>query len=196
MNFFITLALILALCSCENKKSSDGKDHSIAQPAPPTSLPQNKTETPAQPDSPSAPEGPTRPLPIDAPSNSSGLPVLSFSNYSTTLNRKLEAQLELQLSHASDVPVVVEVVLVNGTAIHYRDYSGFKARSGETQQTIIFTPGTSRIRLPIIGGRHTEYCDSIFYVKINKSSLQKATVTDNIAQVLIPCHFDNDQADD
>lgn len=192
MKLLIILTFIFTLCSCENKKSSDGRDHSAELPMPPATQ-ENSQERPS-PQKPQTPQGstdtdkdPMAPPPVAQPTKP--LPVIGFSRSQVTFNRKLEAQLELQLSKASDVPVVVEVHLVNGTALHYRDFSGFKTRSSETSQTIIFAPGTTRMKLPVIGGRHTQYCDdTFFYAKMDKASVQKAMINNDETIIRLRCY--------
>ena len=193
MKYFIALLVVMTLISCENKKSADGLDHSAERPVSPQPQTQKNTEIPptAQPP-PSTqqavpPSNPETPQPIEPTPVNSLLPEIRFSNYNVVFNRKLEAQLELELSQPSNVPVVVDVYLLNGTALHYRDFAGFKARN-EMKQTIIFAPGETHRQLPVIGGRSTENCDSIFYVQMDKSSVQKAQIINFEAQVRILCY--------
>lgn len=186
MKLLIVLTLFFTLCSCENKKSSDGRDHS-AELLAPQGNPQERPSPQKTAPSPESPQDPVAPPPIAQPTKP--LPVIGFSRSQVTFNRKLEVQLELQLSKTSDVPVVVDVHLVNGTALHYRDFSGFKTRSSETNQTIIFAPGTTRMQLPVIGGRHSQYCDdTFFYVKMDKASVQKATINNDETVIRLRCY--------
>ena len=117
------------------------------------------------------------------------LPVISFIQSEVTLDLNLEARLGLQLSEASKQPVIITVNLVNGTALHYRDFAGFKVKSAEVSQTVIFPPGTTRVNLPVIGGRHTRFCDTYFLAKINLGTQPKARVLNDTAKINVPCTF-------
>ena len=140
---------------------------------------------------------PTVPPPAGAgkrapPVNTENLPNISFVENEVTMDGKLEAHLELRLSAASNQPVTATVNLVNATALHYRDFSGFKTLSSnnhslaEVTQTVVFPPNTTRMALPVIGGRQTRFCDTYFFAVIN-SRLQQAQVADDTARINIPC---------
>lgn len=121
--------------------------------------------------------------------DASKLPVVSFVQNLVVSDEKQEARLELQLSEASTEPVVVEVNLVNGSAIRHRNYNGFKTVSpnSEVQQTVVFAPNSLRAPLPVIGIRITNMCDIEFFGKINKFNIKGATVNNDKAKILIPC---------
>jgi hypothetical protein len=121
--------------------------------------------------------------------DASKMPVVSFINNVVVSDERQEARLELQLSETSTEPVVVEVNLVDGSAKRHRNYNGFKTPSPnrEVQQTIIFAPNSLRARLPIVGIRNTDMCDIDFAAKINKFNLKGATVTHELARIIIPC---------
>ncbi len=182
MKSLVAVIFAFALYSCDNKKSADGQDHSLTPPLTPPQAPpaqQSKTEPPLPPTANTAPNNPQ-------PGKS--LPNLSFTNNAVAINHKTEVQLELRLSRPSDTPVVVDVYLENGTAIHYRDYNGFKTRSAETRQTVIFAPGILKMKLPVIGGRNTVNCDTYFYAKIDEATVQNANVPRVEAIVYVPCY--------
>ena len=119
------------------------------------------------------------------------LPVISFVQTAVTMNSKMEAQLELQLSEASNTRVVAVIELLDQSARHHRDYTGFKtpSRNYEVVQHVEFAPGETRKSLPIIGGR-TRYadiatsCNSTFLARINAMKLVNARVINDRAQVL------------
>ncbi len=117
------------------------------------------------------------------------LPIVSFSQNVVEVDEKNEAYLELQLNEASSEPVVVEVNLINGTALRHRDYNGFKTPSpnSEAQQVVIFAPNVLRVSLPVVGVRMTDICDVEFYAKINKFNLKMASVQTEKAKIYIPC---------
>ncbi|MBY0554839.1 hypothetical protein K2P97_09940 [bacterium] len=119
------------------------------------------------------------------------LPVVSFVNYIVVTDVRNEARLELQLSEASTVPVVVEVYLKNGSALYHTHYSGFKTPSpnSEVKQTVVFAPNTTKAMLPVIGIRNTDICDLHFFGKINKFELKDVTVVNDTAKILIPCRI-------
>jgi hypothetical protein len=125
----------------------------------------------------------------------SGLPVLSFVESELAMDEELTARVEVQLSKASSTPVTFVVRLENGSAIHYRDYQGFKlpgkikysANEAETRQTIVIPPGTTRMALPEIGGITTDYCDGFFYAKLNPNNVQGAQINDDTARISVPC---------
>lgn len=133
----------------------------------------------------------------DATLGDGNLPLISFTQSEVLMDSKLEAKLELQLSEASDKPVVAQVDLIDGSAKHYRDYTGFRtpSRNNETLQTIIFAPGETRKQLPVIGGRvryadTSRACNSQFMARINAMKLEGARVVSDRAQVIVPCSTD------
>ena len=117
------------------------------------------------------------------------LPVISFVQDDVQMDSRLEAHLELQLSEASKLPVTAVINLINGSALHYRDFAGFKSRLSETSQTVVFAPGTTRMPLPVIGGRRTRFCDSSFDAVISANRLQNAKVIDDSARISLPCEM-------
>lgn len=137
---------------------------------------------------------PTEPAPPEDPVPSEKLPVVSFVQSEVAMDSKYEAQLELQLSEASQKPVTIEVNLKDATAIHYRDFAGFKSHSlvksknnsAETSRVVVIPPGTTRMALPVIGGRHTWFCDGYFNAKISRN-LQNAVVMADTARINVPC---------
>lgn len=125
------------------------------------------------------------------------LPLISFTQTEVLMDSKLEARLELQLTEASDKPVVAQVDLIDASAKHHRDYTGFRtpSRNNETMQTIIFAPGETRKPLPVIGGRvryadTSRACNSQFMARINAMKLEGARVVSDRAQIIVPCSTD------
>lgn len=130
---------------------------------------------------------PTGPVQPTLPAGN--LPVISFVQDDVLMDSRMEAHLELQLSEASKLPVTAVINLVNGSALHYRDFAGFKSRSSETSQTVVFAPGTTRMPLPVIGGRRTRFCDTSFTAVISANRLQNAKVIDDSARISLPCEM-------
>lgn len=117
------------------------------------------------------------------------LPILSYVDNDVTADQNQEAQLELQLSAASNQQVVVDVHLIDATAQRFIDYIGFKMAMNrdEIKQTIRFPPGTTRMPLPIIGTRRDANCGTYFQAKMNKDNVRGATIPNEFARVRIPC---------
>lgn len=166
----------LSSCAKTNYDGSPRVQPLAAQQAPPTPPAQNRGLPPAAPSvQPTSPAG--------------NLPVISFVQDDVLMDARMEAHLELQLSEASKLPVTAVINLVNGSALHYRDFAGFKSRSSETSQTVVFAPGTTRMPLPVIGGRRTRFCDTSFNAVISANRLQNAKVIDDSARITLPCEM-------
>jgi len=123
--------------------------------------------------------------------------MISFTQTEVLMDSKLEARLELQLSAAGTKPVVAQVDLIDGTAKHHRDFSGFRtpSRNNETMQTVIFAPGETRKSLPVIGGRvryadSSRSCNSDFMARIDAMKLQGARVINDRSKIIVPCSSD------
>lgn len=169
----------LSSCAKTNYDGSTRVQPMAAQQAPPTpSTPpaQNRGVPPVAP-----PVQPTLPA--------GNLPVINFVQDDVLMDSRMEARLELQLSEASKLPVTAVINLVNGSALHYRDFAGFRSRSSETSQTVVFAPGTTRMPLPVIGGRRTRFCDTSFTAVISANRLQNAKVIDDSARITLPCEM-------
>ncbi len=166
----------LSSCAKTNYDGSPRVQPMAAQQAPDAPPARNREVPP--------PAGPVQPtLPTE------NLPVISFVQDDVLMDSRMEAHLELQLSEASKVPVTAVINLVNGSALHYRDFAGFKSRSSETSQTVVFAPGTTRMPLPVIGGRRTRFCDTSFNAVISANRLQNAKVIDDSARITLPCEM-------
>ncbi|MEK6627109.1 MAG: hypothetical protein AABY53_00650 [Bdellovibrionota bacterium] len=183
----LTILALALTCGCA-KVDYDGR---------PRGVPQINQQ--GQPVVPAAPQQQRQPdvsaMPIIPPaSTQANLPVISFVQSEVSMDSKLEAQLELQLSVASKLPVTVVVKLVDGSARHYRDFAGFKVRSSETSFTVVLAPGKTHVALPVIGGRHTRFCDSSFFAVINQRRLQNAKVLNGSDSAIIdvPCTLSED----
>lgn len=136
------------------------------------------------------PEATKEPEPITPIVETKKFPIISFVLDEVSMNQELEAQLELQLSEASNLPVIAVVNLVSGTAIPHRDFNGFKPySSARFSRTVVIPPGTTRVALPLIGGRRTYNCDSHFFAEINPQKLQQAKVLEKTAKIFLPCEF-------
>ena len=184
MQFKILGSLLLAviatafLSACA-KTNYDGSPrvHPLAAQQSPDAPPTRNREVPP----------PTQPVQPTLPTGN--LPVISFVQDEVLMDSRMEAHLELQLSEASKLPVTAVINLVNGSALHYRDFAGFKSPSSETSQTVVFAPGTTRMPLPVIGGRRTRFCDTSFNAVISANRLQNAKVVDDSARIVLPCEM-------
>lgn len=181
----LSLALIASLFLGCAKTNYDGgpQVHPLSNPQP-EAIPQANPQ--ATPNTKREELPPAPPTPIVASGN---MPVISFVQNDVMMNGGLEAQLELQLSEAAKLPVTAVINLVDGSAIHYRDFAGFKSRGSETSQTLVFAPGKTRMLLPVIGGRRTLFCDTSFSAVISEKRLQNARVVDGSARITLPCEF-------
>ena len=175
LSFLTPLILAIVFLGGCAKTNYDGSTRvkPLSNPEPAPTAQQRGQPAPAPGSTPTAPAG--------------NLPVVSFVQSEVEMDSKLEARLDLQLSEVSSLPVTVVVDLVDATARHYRDFAGFKTRSSETSQTIVIAPGTTRMPLPVIGGRRTRFCDSYFNAVINSARLQNAKVVSNSAKINLPC---------
>ena len=174
----VIAAVFLSACAKTNYDGSQ-RVQALAKPteqAQPDPAARQRDQQPAPPATPAPP--------IRSVGN---LPVISFVQQDVLMDSRLEAHLELQLSEASKLPVTAVINLINDSAIHYRDFAGFKSRSSETSQTVVFAPGTTRLPLPVIGGRRTRFCDTSFFAVISASRLQNAKVIDGSARISLPC---------
>ena len=182
LSLFSTALLSLLLLSSCAETSYDGRTR--ANPL------INKMEQPPAPITAAPRQQPTEPQ-----AAVSNYPVLSFVETEVDMDGELVARLEVQLSQASASPVTAIVTLENATAIHYRDFAGFKIpgkikysrNEAETRQTIVIPPGTTRMALPDIGGITTRFCDAYFNAKLNKNNVQNAQIVEDTARVNVPC---------
>lgn len=117
------------------------------------------------------------------------LPIVSFVQYNLESDIRNEVRLSLQLSRASTSPVVVDVKLKDGSAIRHRDYTGYKTLSPNNaiEQTLIFPPGTTTMDLPVVGIHSQALCHTEFYAKMNRITVQGATIVKDKATIVIPC---------
>ncbi|AGH95914.1 Calx-beta domain-containing protein [Pseudobdellovibrio exovorus] len=117
------------------------------------------------------------------------LPIVSFVEYNLESDIRGEVRLALQLSRSSTSPVVVDVKLRDGSAIRHRDYTGYKTLSpnNAVEQTLIFPPGTTRMDLPVVGIHSQALCHTEFYAKMNRITVQGATIVKDKATIVIPC---------
>ncbi len=167
---FLVLAGLLILSSC-GKKSSEPTAAINCAPG-------------------STAAGCAAPGPAPAPVVEEILPEISFVSTEVAMNAQLKVQLELQLKTAGKTAVVATVKLMNGSAVHHRDFIGFKTKYpiNETEYTVVIPPGTLKVQLPPIGGRHTLACDTVFYAKIDLLTLEKARSHQQYkATISVPC---------
>lgn len=165
MKFIITLVALLVLSSCDK-----GSDSENTTPPPPN---QQQGTPPPQP----VPQ----PQPVPAPVV---LPQVAFGFDEYVMESGYEVNMELVLSKASDVPVVVDVSLIDGTAAHGPDYSGFEGAENETQLTVVFAPQQTRVDLPVIHIPNDGNCNVEFAAK---ATVQQATIVKDTTRIVIPC---------
>lgn len=182
LSSFLLAVIVTAFLSACAKTNYDGSPRvqPLAAQQAPDSPPTRNREVPP-------PVQPVQPVQPTLPAEN--LPVISFVQDDVLMDSRMEAHLELQLSEASKLPVTAVINLINGSALHYRDFAGFKSRSSETSQTVVFAPGTTRMPLPVIGGRRTRFCDTSFNAVISANRLQNAMVIDGSARITLPCEM-------
>src|SRR3989338_2670284 len=109
MKYLLVLAVFLTLSSC---KESISKKNTTANPAFP---PNQQGVPPIQPGPDPQPAPTPTPDPVPVPVT---LPVLSFGYDQYVYDGENEIHIELILSQPSEVPVTVDVALIDGTAIY------------------------------------------------------------------------------
>ena len=176
MKYFLVITAFFILGSCQKKNSNvkatevptDQLQGTPPPPAPPLS----------EPPAPPPPEPPAPPVVV--------LPTLSFGYDEYTYQVANEINIELLLSQASKVPVVVEVELVAGTAIFGRDYAGFASGGGDPRKlSIVFPPMQTRFDLPTIIIDNGAECGGEFTAQL--SGVQQAVITKDSTQIKITC---------
>lgn len=173
MRFLIMLAAFLFLSSCDDS-SSTKTTFAPTTPAPTQNPPSTPLTPPTQPEAPAAAVNP--------------LPVLSFVYNEYVYDGTNEVHLELELSHPSDVPVVVDVALANGTAIYRRDFGGFKWCENDVIQTVTFEPQQTHVDLKPIRIFNRAECDSEFAAMLVPESIQNAAIDKPSVRIVLPCH--------
>ena len=176
MRFFIMLAAFFILSSCDNDSSKKSTTFAPAPPKQPTQI-QNPPPTPTQPVQPTPPVATTNPLPI-----------LSFIYNEYVYDGTNEVHLELALSHPSDVPVVVDVALANGTALYQRDFGGFKWCENNIVQTVTFAPQQTHVDLKPIKIFDRAECNSEFAAMLVPESVQGAAIDKASVPIVLPCY--------
>lgn len=171
MNYILVIAALIIFGSCQ--KSSDVQATSIPndqlQGAPPDPVP--------EPPAPSAPETVVPPVAV--------LPTLSFGFDEYVHEGNQEVNMELILTKASDVPVTVDVELINGTAVYFQDYSGFLSGGDPLKQTVVIPPNQTRLDLPLIWIEDSATCGTSFTAHL--TGFQQAVVSGDSTRVVINC---------
>ena len=129
MKYVLVIVAALALGSCQ--KSSDKKSEA----------------SPNQQQGTQAPPAQGQPAPGQPPSPTA-LPILNFGFDEYVYDGENEIHMELLLTKASSVPIMVDVSLVDGTAWYPRDYAGFLNGGDDLKQSVVLAPGQTRIDLP------------------------------------------------
>ena len=172
MKYFLVIAAVFILGSCQ--KSSDV--HA-------TAIPNDQVQS-APPDPAPAQSAPPAPEPVVPPAPA--LPALGFGFGEYVHEGNHEINIELVLSKASEVPVTVDVELVDGTAVYFQDYSGFLSGGDPQKQTIIIPPNQTTIDLPLIWIEENATCGTSFTAHL--LGAQQAVVSGDSTQVVIKCH--------
>lgn len=172
MKYFFVLGALLFLGSCQ--KSSDVQA---------TSIPNEPLQA-APPDP--APEQPVPPAPEPVVPPVAALPTLAFGFDEYSHEGDREINIELVLSKASEVPVTVDVELVDGTAVYFQDYSGFLSGGDPQKQTVIIPPNQTTIDLPLIWIEENATCGTSFTARL--SGVQQAVISGDSTQVVINCN--------
>lgn len=166
--FFIGLTTLALLSACDNSSS---KSNTVAPTTPPTQQGQPPTPTPT---------------PVPAPVVT--LPVVSFGYNEYVYDGSHKIYLELKLDKASDVPVVVDVELIPGTALFNRDYTGFVGSADRTKQSVVFAPQQILVDLPAIWIPNDAACSSELTAQMVSGSVQKATIaTASSTRIVLNC---------
>ncbi len=172
MKVILVLAALCILSSCQ--KNSDVKATAIPtdqlQGAPPAPVPEQAA--------------PPVPEPVVPPA--AVLPTLSFGFDEYVHSGDQEINMELVLSKASDVPVTVDVELVDGTAIYLRDYSGFLSGGDPKKQIVVIPPNQTKMNLPLIWIEQSATCGTTFTARL--SGAQQAIVSGDSTKVVINCN--------
>lgn len=178
MKYFIVLAAFLVLGSCQ--QSSSKKSTPATSPTPPNQqgVPPIQPGPDPQPQPQPAPTPDPAPVPI-------ALPVLSFGYDQYVYDGENEIHIELLLSQPSEVPVTVDVALLDGTAIYHRDYSGFMAGGNDLKLSVVFAPNQTRIDLPHIYIQNQAKCNSVFTAQL--TGAQHAVVNKDTTQIFLGC---------
>lgn len=171
---FLILILALGLfTACEQLTgSTDNKAQDIQQVPDPIPVP---------------PPPPPLPHPEPPPPIVPTLPEVTFSLDEWRYDGTGRVALELRLSKASDVPVSVDILLIDGTAVYPEDYIGFDGSSANDLKITVEIPeNTTQFTLPpllIPAGN----CDVDFTATLNKTTAQQATIGKETTTIKIPC---------
>lgn len=172
-----SLSLILAigfLTSCEQLTGSkDNPARAIQQVPDPIPVP---------------PPPPPLPHPEPPPPILNTLPDISFAIDEYSYDGSGHIALELILSKGSDVPVAVDILLIDGTAIYPEDFVGFDGSSAnDLKITVDIPPNTTQFTVPALLIPDTGNCDVEFTASLNKATVQQATVTKETTTIKMPC---------
>ncbi len=175
LTLLLTSALsLLMLSSCEQitgKKSNPAQaaqqvPDPIPVPAPPPPLP--------HPEPPPVLETPTP-------------PEISFAFNEWIYDGTNAVNLELNLSKVSAVPVTVDVLLIDGTAIYLTDYVGFTGSSAnDLKITVTFEPQQTHIDIPAIAIAENANCNVEFTAKLVKKTIESTVLKDS-SSIKMPC---------
>lgn len=170
MKYLLVVTAFLILCSCQ-KKNSDIQA---------TDAPRDQQQQDAPPPGPAPTPPPAEPAP-PAPV----LPGMAFGFDEYTYDGTHNIFVELTLSAPSEVPVTVDVELVDGTALFDRDYSGFVGGGNSQKRTVVFAPKQTKIDLPAIFIKNEAVCGSVFTALL--TGAQHAKITKDSAQIFLNC---------
>ena len=166
------LTLILAICfftACEQLTGSKNDPARAIQkiPAPPPPLPH--------------PEPPP-PIVVTKPTVSFGFDEFSHTGGTNQLI------LELNLSQPSELPVTVDIILADGTALYPEDYIGFDGSSAnDIKITVEIPPNTVSFQAPPLLFPAEGNCDVEFTARLNKDTVQNADIVNEASTIKAPC---------
>lgn len=171
------LSFILAigfLSACEQLTGSKNDSGGIQQVPDPIPVP---------------PPPPPLPHPAPPPPILNSLPDVSFSMDEWYYDGSGQVALEISLSKASAVPVSVDVVLIEGTALYPEDYIGFEGSSANDLKITVDIPeNTIKFTIPPLLILDSGNCDVEFTATLNKDTVQQATITKDKTKIKLPCN--------
>ena len=116
------------------------------------------------------------------------LPDISFAMDEYSYDGSGQVALQLNLSKGSDVPLSVDILLVDGTAIYPEDFIGFDGSSAnDLKITVDIPPNTTQFSVPALLIPKTGNCDVKFTASLKKATVQQATVTKETTTIKMPC---------
>lgn len=132
---------------------------------------------------------PPPPLPHPTPPPIVTKPTVSFEfdEFSHTGDTN-QLILNLSLSQPSELPVSVDIILADGTAIYPRDYIGFAGSSAnDLKITVDIPPNTTSFKAPPLLFPAEGNCDVEFTARLNKNTVENADIAKETSTIKIPC---------